>query len=215
MRFNLVQRGMLLVAIMGAGLLLALGSGYASGQDQGARLAAVSPEQAKGLSARLDAALLPKGSSNLKITKGQTFQLMDGAQSVMTLVPVGFYVMTDSAFLSVCGLYMLPAAGPGRFVTTYGMASDEDDEQVEDYWECARTTAIGVMPNEGAHPRLLLTMAAFSPPQHDTVWPIVLTWDAGNGTYRVSKQVFTDESFVGKATVGKMRRKLLAATGKR
>jgi hypothetical protein len=204
MRLGLIWRGVFVVAVGLAGMC-------ATAQEKGVRLAAVSPEQVKGLRGRLDAGMLPKGASHLEITKGQTFQLMDGTQSMMTLVPVEFYVMTDSAFLSVCGLYTLPAVGAGRFVVTHGMTPEADDEDVEDAWECARTTAMGVMPNEGAHPRLLLTMASFSPPRHEAVVPIVLTWNAGTGSYVVRKQMFNDDSFVGPATVGKMRRKLLAA----
>jgi hypothetical protein len=204
MRLGLIWRGVFVVAVGLAGMC-------ATAQEKGVRLAAVSPEQVKGLRGRLDAGMLPKGASHLEITKGQTFQLMDGTQSMMTLVPVEFYVMTDSAFLSVCGLYTLPAVGAGRFVVTHGMTPEADDEDVEDAWECARTTAMGVMPNEGAHPRLLLTMASFSPPRHEAVVPIVLTWNAGTGSYVVGKQMFHDDSFVGDVTVGKMRRKLLAA----
>jgi hypothetical protein len=44
---------------------------------------------------------------------GQAFQLMDGTQSMMTLVPVEFYVMTDSAFLSVCGFTRCLRRGRG------------------------------------------------------------------------------------------------------
>jgi hypothetical protein len=193
---------------VGLGLVVMVGGYAQTAAAPGARLAALPAAKIKAVRDRLDATLLPAGASHLEMTKGQTFTLTDGAETVMTLVPVGFYVMTPSSFLSVCGLYMLPATGPGRFVTTYGMRDEKDGGDVEDYWECARTTAIGVMPNEGAHPRLLMTMAGFSPPQHETVMPIVMTWDAGKGSYVVKDDVFRDDSFVGDATVAKMRRAL-------
>ena len=141
--------------------------------------------------------LLPAGSSHLEMTKGQTFALTDGTGTVLTLVPVEFFLMTPNSFLSVCGLYLLPVEGRGRFVVTYGMKAEDENDDVEDSWECARTTALGVMPAEGSHPRLLMTMAGFSPPRHETVMPIVMVWDAGKASYVVKEKVFRDDKLYG------------------
>ena len=176
----------------------------------GSRLVAVPAAEIKAIRSRLDPALLPTGSSHLEITRGQTFALTDGTATVLTLVPVEFFLSRPNQLLSVCGLYMLPAQGPARFAVTYGMTPEDDNDDVEDSWQCARTTAMGVMPAEGSHPRLLLTMAGFSPPRFETVMPIVMVWDAAKASYVAKDKVFRDNSFPGEATIAKMRRGLLA-----
>ena len=158
-------------------------------QRQTASLKPLPPGEAAGLIDHIPKTLLPTHSSRVEVQKKQVFSLVAPGQTDLLLVPVRFWheepeqLDTEHTLIPEdrCGLFVMPKGGVASFVWT-----DTSDSVIG---LCGGVKAIGMMPQEGARPRLILIYRTYSPPQQEYVATFVLAWDAAKGMYAVDQKL--------------------------
>jgi hypothetical protein len=179
--------------------------GCLAASAQTASLKPLPPAEAAGLVDRIPRALLPPHTSHLEVQKKQVFSLAAPGQMDLLLVPVKFWHGEPSEMVENmlaerdrCGLFVLPKEGKPSFIWTM----DDKTGLAVDF--CGGMTAMGMMANEGARPRLVAIYRTFSPPRAEDSAAVVLTWDGAKGTYTVDRSAFeylNDGSNAGIGTV--------------
>jgi hypothetical protein len=155
---------------------------------QTASLKAVPLSDTANLANRIPKGLLPSHSSRVSVVQKQVFSLVAAGQPDLLLVPVKFWhdetAQMDPDHMLMpedrCGLFVMPKGGTASFVWT-----DTSDSTIG---LCGGVQAIGMMPQEGARPRLILIYRTYSPPQQKYVATFVLAWDAAKGTFTVEQK---------------------------
>ena len=159
--------------------------------------------EAPALQARLDPKLPPSEATQLHLDTKQLFTLQSATGS-LTLVPVTFAspFSTDGATLYSCGLYLLPARGSQRFLSTYNLRVDKPGQ-------CGSLAAIGLENDRTAHPRIILIYNAYVPPRQNWQQPVVLTWDPTIAQYLIGPDMTNlDHDGTARWTVAEVRRYL-------
>lgn len=178
------------------------------GRGQTMSFRPLTPTQFSEAKGHFDPHLIPPGMSP-DLNSEQAFHLAGDLGKGLAVIDVQYAVPNqpyDEAGRH-CGLYFLDDSGSSYLVTILG-------PPVSKYPICLQTEAVGVMHNEGPHPRMLVEILARAPSGTVANYPFVLRWDPKRSRYSLDDTLSKD--LLGEVKNGSLThlRDLLAHRGR-
>jgi hypothetical protein len=188
-------------------IALILAPTFALGASDLAHLSPVSEEQMKALDGSIDRKLLPSGTK-IEVETKQVFSLVAPDAPALTIAPAIVIVPESKmAYVSQCGVFLLPENGTQKFVLTFDTVSPEGSEN------CTGVSAVSKMPDPGPRPRLLFLVDIITHGGESFKFPFVLIWDSASSSYKLDRTTsYWLEEQPGNQTMAGVRR-LLARPG--
>jgi hypothetical protein len=131
------------------------------------------------LVAAIDRHQLPP-DSDVTPFPSQTFELKGLNTQTLGLVPVYFYFDPTGPVLSEqCGIFFVQPNGTSSYVPVVG------PDPLVFSSTCSRVVAVGDVPHDGPHPRLIVICRVEAPNRRDYTTDFLLVWDAKQQRYSV------------------------------
>lgn len=170
--------------------------------DAQAHLQPMSSADLHTLAPQLTLKLLPSRAESLHLEPKQAFILKSPGSPALSIVPAYFDLpgTEGPGNIYTCGVFLAPAGGSVSFVPIYNLTPDT-------MGECTSTAAVGLMTDDGPHPRILLVLNAYEPPRHSWQQPAVLIWTGS--TYKVDTTFSPDtDDLPARVTIAEIRQRL-------